>query len=688
MKLGFRLGLILSFLWVSFAQAQTSQTRAQLENYATTTYTANGVGAITGPDLQVGALNQAASTVTLLDTAPVTCGTYLSCSGTWPSLLLGSSPAPSTIAIPQTVTGGVSGGLAYFSSTTALASSSLLAANAIVVGGGAGAAPSTVTTNSSALTALGNAPNASGGIVTYSGALGTITSGNLLNGTGYLPSNLATGTLASGVTVPVANLASSSTTVNGTTCTLGSTCTVSTGTGTVTSVGGSFTGGLISISGSPVTVSGTLAFTVAGTSGGIPYFSSSSGWASSAALTANAPVIGGGAGAAPTVGSRSGHTTVFGTVNGTLISGHCVSIDANLNLQDAGGACTTGGGGGTVNSGTSGQLTYYGSTGTAVSGNANFTISAGVLTHGIAGSVQGGIVLAGSSSGSTTITAVTSGGGTITLPASGTLATTAVATLSSLTSIGTIATGVWQGTAIATAYGGTGLSGGTPFTSGGAFYATSTSAMTTGTLPVTAGGTGVTTSTGSGNVVLSSSPTLVTPALGAATATSLVASAGLVSTSSYGGSFSGGIAVDHASGLGRISLGPSDGLTIYNGGIASTAIWQLSQYGRVTPRIITTASGSTITPTSDTADQYTVTALATGATIAAPSGSPVDGQKLIIRFKDAGTAEALTWTTTSGAFRAIGVTLPTTTVISKALYVGAIYNAQDSYWDVVAVQEQ
>lgn len=36
----------------------------------------------------------------------------------------------------------------------------------------------------------------------------------------------------------------------------------------------------------------------------------------------------------------------------------------------------------------------------------------------------------------------------------------------------------------------------------------------TGTLPVANGGTGVTTSTGTGNVVLSNSPTLVTPALG------------------------------------------------------------------------------------------------------------------------------------------------------------------------------
>jgi len=43
----------------------------------------------------------------------------------------------------------------------------------------------------------------------------------------------------------------------------------------------------------------------------------------------------------------------------------------------------------------------------------------------------------------------------------------------------------------------------------------------TGTLPVANGGTGVTTSTGSGNNVLSTSPTLTTPVLGAATGTSL-----------------------------------------------------------------------------------------------------------------------------------------------------------------------
>ena len=53
------------------------------------------------------------------------------------------------------------------------------------------------------------------------------------------------------------------------------------------------------------------------------------------------------------------------------------------------------------------------------------------------------------------------------------------------------------------------------------------SAVTTGTLPVARGGTGVTTSTGSGNVVLSTSPTLVTPVLGTPTSATLTNATGL-----------------------------------------------------------------------------------------------------------------------------------------------------------------
>jgi hypothetical protein len=64
-----------------------------------------------------------------------------------------------------------------------------------------------------------------------------------------------------------------------------------------------------------------------------------------------------------------------------------------------------------------------------------------------------------------------------------------VGSYTGITGVGTLSIGTWNATIIGTPYGGTGLSS---FTSGGALYATSTSALTSGTLPVTAGGTGQT----------------------------------------------------------------------------------------------------------------------------------------------------------------------------------------------------
>ncbi len=95
----------------------------------------------------------------------------------------------------------------------------------------------------------------------------------------------------------------------------------------------------------------------------------------------------------------------------------------------------------------------------------------------------------------------------------------------------------------------------------------------------------------------------------------------------------------------------------------------------------------TITPTGSST-QYELLGLNGPITIAAPSGSPIAGQRLMLRFKDAGSAVAITWTTSGGAYRAVGVTLPTTTVSSTNLYVGMIYNGTDNYWDVLSVNQQ
>lgn len=110
---------------------------------------------------------------------------------------------------------------------------------------------------------------------------------------------------------------------------------------------------------------------------------------------------------------------------------------------------------------------------------------------------------------------------------------------------------------------------------------------------------------------------------------------------------------------------------------------RLNRLERKLPRIGTTADSATPTPAADDVDMYTVTALAQAATFGAPTGTPVNGQKLIIRVKDNGTARALSW---NAIYRAgTDVALPTTTVLSKTLYCGFIYNSADSKWDLVAV---
>lgn len=106
---------------------------------------------------------------------------------------------------------------------------------------------------------------------------------------------------------------------------------------------------------------------------------------------------------------------------------------------------------------------------------------------------------------------------------------------------------------------------------------------------------------------------------------------------------------------------------------------------RIKTRVGTTASSSTPTPNADTDDEFTVTALAANATFGAPSGTPTEGQAMIIRIKDNGTARTLAF---NAIYRAIGLTLPTTTVISKTLYLGMIYNNADTKWDVVAVCQE
>jgi len=109
---------------------------------------------------------------------------------------------------------------------------------------------------------------------------------------------------------------------------------------------------------------------------------------------------------------------------------------------------------------------------------------------------------------------------------------------------------------------------------------------------------------------------------------------------------------------------------------------------RITPRIVSAASYTTDTGTalnSDDLDMFIVTAQAGALKFNNPGGTPTQGQKILIRVKDDGTARALTYDT---QFRAMGVDLPSTTVLSKTLYMGFIYNSTDTKWDIVASAQE
>lgn len=102
----------------------------------------------------------------------------------------------------------------------------------------------------------------------------------------------------------------------------------------------------------------------------------------------------------------------------------------------------------------------------------------------------------------------------------------------------------------------------------------------------------------------------------------------------------------------------------------------------ITPSVQSVVSAATVTPVAGN-DLVIITAQAEALTLANPTGTWAEGKDLMIRIKDDGVgAQTITWDTN---YRAIGVTLPTTTVINKTTYVGIIHNSTDGKWDVIGV---
>jgi hypothetical protein len=99
---------------------------------------------------------------------------------------------------------------------------------------------------------------------------------------------------------------------------------------------------------------------------------------------------------------------------------------------------------------------------------------------------------------------------------------------------------------------------------------------------------------------------------------------------------------------------------------------------RISKRIVTATSYTTSTTiNSDITDIYEITAQAGALLFNNPSGTPTNGQMMLVQMKDNATARALTYGT---QFSSLGDTLPTTTTISKWLYFIVQWNSTDSKW--------
>ncbi len=159
--------------------------------------------------------------------------------------------------------------------------------------------------------------------------------------------------------------------------------------------------------------------------------------------------------------------------------------------------------------------------------------------------------------------------------------------------------------------------------------------------------------TGAGKMVFDTSPALVTPALGVATATSV-----------------NGVTIPATSDTAALLA----------------AIQKLTNK-RVQPRITTISSSATPAVNTDVTDCVTITALGTAITSMSSSltGTPDNFDQLFYRIKDDGSARAITW---GASFASRGATLPTTTVLSKVLYVQFVWNSVTSTWDCVSVANE